>query len=81
MDETDPDLRIDVPGGARAEDEPDIDGYDEAQRAEIAEAEGGGQSDGTILTDMAPDLGGTDLEDEDVEDDADDLDDIVDTDM
>lgn len=76
----DPDGRIDVPGGARAEDEPDIEGYDETQRAEIAEVEGGGQYDGTLLTDMDPDLGGADLEDDDVEDDADDLDNVLDTD-
>ena len=85
MDEPDPDLQIpdlhiDVPGGARAEDEPYLDGYDDSQRAEIAEIEGGGQSDGTLITDMAPDLGGTDIEDDDIEDDADDLDAIIDTD-
>jgi hypothetical protein len=74
------DGRIDVPGGARPEDEPDLEGYDESQRAEVAEVEGGGQYDGTLLTDMAPDLGGSDLEDDDVEDDADDLDNVLDTD-
>jgi hypothetical protein len=81
-DEIDRDLdgRIDVPGGARAEDEPDIEGYDETQRAEIAEVEGGGQYDGTLLTDMDPDMGGADLEDGDVEDEADDLDNVLDTD-
>ncbi len=63
MDEDDPDLRIDVPGGAHAEDEPDTDGYDEAQRAEIAEFEGGGQSNGDILIDMAPDLGTSEEDD------------------
>jgi len=78
--EDDPDLRIDVPGGTRPEDEPDIEGYDETQRAEIAEVEGGGQYDGTLLTDMEPDLGGRDLEDGDVEDDADEVDVILDTD-
>ncbi len=80
MDDTDPGLRIDVPGGARAEDEPDIHGYDEAQRAEVAEVEGGGQYDGTLLTDMAPDFGGPDLEDDDVKDDGDDRPIILDTD-
>jgi DNA-directed RNA polymerase subunit delta len=79
MDETDPDLHIDVPGGGRAEDEPDTEGYDDAQRAEIAEVEGGGQSDGTLITDMAPDMGGTDIDDDEIEDDADDLDAIIDT--
>ena len=63
MDEDDPDLRIDVPGGAHAEDEPDTDGYDEAQRAEIAEFEGGGQSNGDILIDLAPDLGTSEEDD------------------
>ena len=63
MDEDDPDLRIDVPGGAHAEDEPDTNGYDEAQRAEIAEFEGGGQSNGDILIDMAPDLGTSEEDD------------------
>jgi len=80
MDENDPDLRIDVPGGAHAEDEPDIEGYDEAQRAEIAEVEGGGQYDGTLLTDMAPDLGGPDIDEDEVENDEDERPIILDTD-
>lgn len=46
-----------------AEDEPDRDGYDDSQRAEIAEVEGEGPSDGIILTDMTPDMG-EDLEEE-----------------
>ena len=79
MDEDDPDLRIDVPGGARAEDEPDIEGYDDAQRAEIAEVEGGGRSDGTLLTDITPDQGDDDLDEDEIEDGADDLDTIIDT--
>ncbi len=74
MPDDDFDGRIDVPTGARAEDEPDIEGYDDAQRAEIAEVEGGGQSDGILLTDMMPDMGGTDLEGGDIEDSADELD-------
>lgn len=65
------DGRIDVPGGAHAEDEPDIDGFDDTQRAEIAEVEGGGQYDGTVMTDMAPDMGESDIEEGDIEDDAD----------
>ena len=80
MDETDPDLHIIVPGGAHAEDEPDLEGYDDSQRAEIAEIEGGGPDDGTLITDMAPDLGGADIDDDEIEDDADDLDTIIDTD-
>ena len=35
----------------------DEDGYDESQRAEILEATREGPSDGTILTDLVPDLG------------------------
>ena len=80
MDENDPDLHIDVPGGAHAEDEPDTEGYDDSQRAEIAETEGGGQSDGTLITDMNPDLGGTDIDEEEIEDGADDLATIIDSD-
>lgn len=59
--------------GHRAEDEPDIDGYDDSQRAEIAEVEGTGPTDGTIMTDMQPDLG-EDLDEAEIEDDADNLD-------
>ncbi len=58
--------------GRRAEDEPDLDGYDEAQRAEIAEVEGGGPTDGIVMTDMNPDLGG-DIDDDEIEDDEDEL--------
>ena len=36
----------------------DEDGYDESQRAEILEATRDGPSNGTILTDLSPDLGG-----------------------
>lgn len=35
----------------------DEDGYDESQRAEILEVTREGPSDGTILTDLVPDLG------------------------
>jgi DNA-directed RNA polymerase subunit delta len=79
MDENDPELHINVPGGAHAEDEPDTEGYDDAQRAEIAEVEGGGRSDGTLMTDMAPDMGGGDIDEDEIEDDEDDLDTIIDT--
>ena len=41
----------------------DEDGYDESQRAEILEATRDGPSDGTILTDLAPDLGDDDDDD------------------
>ena len=81
MDDTDPNLRIDVPGGAHAEDEPDTEGYDDSQRAEIAETEGGGPSDGTLMTDLDPDLGEKDIDDEEIEDDADAFDRIIDTDV
>ena len=63
----------------RAEDEPDIEGYDESQRAEIAEVEGHGPTDGILMTNLTPDSGG-DIDDDEIEDDADDLDRIVDTD-
>lgn len=43
----------------------DEDGFDESQRAEILEATRDGPSDGTLLTDLAPDLGGDALEDDD----------------
>ena len=36
----------------------DEDGYDESQRAEILEATRDGRTDGTILVDLDPDLGG-----------------------
>lgn len=36
------------------------EGYDESQRAEILEATRDGPTDGTILTDIAPDLGDDD---------------------
>ena len=45
----------------------DEDGYDESQRAEILEATRDGPSDGTIITDLAPDLGGEPLEDDDTD--------------
>jgi hypothetical protein len=65
--------------GHRAEDEPDIDGYDDAQRAEIAEVEGTGPTDGVVMTDMLPDFGG-DLDDDEVGEDADISDDAVEPD-
>lgn len=42
------------------------EGYDESQRAEILEATRDGPTDGTILTDLAPDLGEDD-EDEPID--------------
>jgi DNA-directed RNA polymerase subunit delta len=54
-----------VPGGGTGDDGYDEDGYDESQRAEILEATRDGPTDGTILTDLTPDLG----DEEDSEDD------------
>ncbi|MBD8678296.1 DNA primase [Sphingomonas sp. CFBP 13720] len=54
-----------VSGQVPGDDGFDEDGYDESQRAEILEATRDGPSDGTILTDLAPDLGESDEEDED----------------
>ena len=65
--------------GHRAEDEPDLEGYDETQRAEIAEVEGDGPNDGVLMTDLQPDLG-EDLDEDEVEDGADIPDDVIDTD-
>lgn len=65
--------------GHRAEDEPDREGYDEAQRAEIAEVEGDGPNDGVVMTDLQPDSGG-DLDEDEIENDADTPDDVIDTD-
>jgi hypothetical protein len=56
----------------RAEDEPDQEGYDESQRAEIAEAEGDGPTNGVLVTDLNPDYGG-DIDGQDIEDDEDEL--------
>ncbi|KQM22470.1 DNA primase [Sphingomonas sp. Leaf24] len=54
-----------VNGQGSGDDGYDEDGYDESQRAEILEATRDGPSDGTILTDLEPDLGLSDDEDED----------------
>ena len=45
----------------------DEEGYDESQRAEILEATVGGPSNGTLLTDLDPDLG-ADVDADDEED-------------
>jgi len=45
----------------------DEDGYDESQRAEILEATRDGPSDGVVLTDLDPDLGDDDEEDENLD--------------
>lgn len=54
-----------VSGQVPGDDGYDEDGYDESQRAEILEATRDGPTDGTILTDLEPDLGMSDDEDED----------------
>lgn len=46
-----------VPGRGPGDDGYDEDGYDESQRAEILEFTRDGPTDGTILTDLNPDLG------------------------
>lgn len=45
----------------------DEEGYDESQRAEILEATRDGPTDGLILTDLDPDLGEDDEEDEPID--------------
>ena len=62
------------------EERGDKEGYDEAQRAEIIEAEGRGPTDGTIQTDIPPDLGGPDPDEDEIEDEEDELEIIEDTD-
>ena len=64
----------------RPEELGDKEGYDEAQRAEIIEAEGRGPTDGIIQTDIPPDLGGPDPDEDEIEDEEDELDIIEDTD-
>jgi hypothetical protein len=54
-----------VPGQGSGDDGYDEEGYDESQRAEILEATQGGPTDGNVLTDLVPDLGNEDEDDED----------------
>lgn len=54
-----------VSGRGPGDDGYDEDGYDESQRAEILEVTRDGPNDGAILTDLEPDLGMSDDEDED----------------
>lgn len=56
-----------ISGHGTGDDGFDEEGYDESQRAEILEFEREGPTDGTIVTDLEPDLG----EDEDLLDDDD----------
>jgi DNA-directed RNA polymerase subunit delta len=78
-----------VPGQGTGDDGFDEEGYDESQRAEILEATRDGPTDGTILTDLDPDLGDEkdtddiDMEDDEIgeeDDDADPDDDDIDED-
>lgn len=55
-----------VPGQGTGDDGYDEEGYDESQRAEILEATRDGPSDGTLITDLKPDLG-DDPENDDIE--------------
>ncbi|WP_293987727.1 DNA primase [Sphingomonas sp.] len=55
-----------VPGHGTGDDGFDEEGYDESQRAEILEATRDGPSDGTLITDLTPDLG-DDPENDDIE--------------
>jgi DNA-directed RNA polymerase subunit delta len=54
-----------VPGQGSGDDGYDEEGYDESQRAEILEATSDGPTDGNVLTDLLPDLGNDDEDDED----------------
>ena len=56
-----------ISGMGPGDDGYDEEGYDESQRAEILEATRDGPSDGLILTDIAPDLGDDDEEDEPID--------------
>ncbi|MEI9853150.1 MAG: hypothetical protein WDN24_22515 [Sphingomonas sp.] len=56
-----------VPEQGPPEDGYDEDGYDESQRAEILEATRGGPGNGTIQTDLDPDLG-DDIDEDPIED-------------
>ena len=53
-----------VTGMGTGDDGYDEEGYDESQRAEILEATRSGPTDGLILTDLDPDIGDDDAEDE-----------------
>jgi hypothetical protein len=54
-----------VPGQGSGDDGYDEEGYDESQRAEILEATRSGPSDGLVLTDLEPDMGDDEDDDED----------------
>jgi len=54
-----------IPGEGTGDDGFEEEGYDESQRAEILEVTRDGPTDGTILTDVAPDISDDDDDDED----------------
>ena len=56
-----------VPSQGSGDDGYDEEGYDESQRAEILEATRNGPTDGVVMTDMSPDLGLDDPEDEPID--------------
>jgi hypothetical protein len=56
-----------VPGEGTGDDGFEEEGYDESQRAEILEVTRDGPSDGTILTDLAPDIGDEDEDEDDLD--------------
>ncbi|SEM77256.1 ribonuclease E [Sphingomonas gellani] len=56
-----------IPGMGSGDDGYDEEGYDESQRAEILEATRNGPTDGVLLTDLDPDLGDDDEEDEPID--------------
>lgn len=56
-----------VQGRGTGDDGWDEEGYDESQRAEILEATRNGPTDGVLLTDVDPDLGDDDAEDEPID--------------
>ena len=58
-----------IPGEGTGDDSFDEEGYDESQRAEILEATRDGPTDGTILTDLDPDV--SEISDDDDEDEDD----------
>ena len=53
-----------IPGEGTGDDGFEEEGYDESQRAEILEVTRDGPTDGTILTDVAPDIGDDDDDDD-----------------
>ena len=57
-----------VPSQGSGDDGYDEEGYDESQRAEILEATRNGPTDGVVMTDLDPDLGLDDPEDEAIDD-------------